>query len=77
MAEIVENYHEWLLSTNTPVLIFWATPGGLISESAAKWYASSLKDVRIVSIGPGIHYVQEDNPHLIGREIAGWLPTKR
>ena len=24
-------------------------------------------------VGPGSHFLQEDNPHLIGREIADWL----
>ena len=23
-------------------------------------------------MGPGIHFVQEDNPHLIGTELANW-----
>jgi hypothetical protein len=25
-----------------------------------------------VHIGPGIHYVQEDNPHGIGEALAEW-----
>lgn len=73
VAEIVEKYHEWLLSTDTPVLMFWSTPGSLVSEKTAERYAGALKNVRIVGIGPGLHYVQEDNPHLIGHEIAEWL----
>jgi haloalkane dehalogenase len=75
VVEIVEKYHEWLLNTDTPVLLFWATPGGIIPEKAAEMYASTLKNVRSVSTGPGLHYIQEDNPHLIGHEIAEWLPT--
>lgn len=75
VVEIVEQYHEWLLSTDMPLLLFWATPGGLIPEKAAEWYASKFKNIRSVGIGPGIHYIQEDNPHLIGHEIAEWLPT--
>jgi len=29
-------------------------------------------NLKAVNIGPGVHYVQEDNPHLIGSEIAKW-----
>jgi haloalkane dehalogenase len=75
VREIVEIYHGWLLNTDIPKLLFWACPGGLIREKAAEWYAHTLKNVHSVGIGPGVHYVQEDNPHLIGREIAEWLPT--
>jgi haloalkane dehalogenase len=74
VVEVAEKYHEWLLNTDTPILLFWATPGALIPEKAAAWYASTLKNVRSVGVGPGVHYIQEDNPHLIGREIAEWLP---
>jgi haloalkane dehalogenase len=75
VVEIVEKYHEWLLNTDIPKLLFWASPGGLIPEKAAEWYASTLKNVHSIGTGLGVHYVQEDNPHLIGREIAEWLPT--
>ena len=72
---IAEKYHLWLLANELPKLFFWATPGGLISEEKATWYAGKLHNARSIAIGPGIHFVQEDNPHLIGREIAGWLST--
>ncbi|KAK3047858.1 hypothetical protein LTR09_010683 [Extremus antarcticus] len=72
---VISAAHEWLLRTNMPKLMFWATPGGLISESKAAWYASTLKNTHSVGIGPGIHYLQEDNPDLIGKEIAVWLGT--
>ena len=35
----------------------------------------SYKNLRTVDIGPGIHFLQEDNPHLIGEEIAAWYKT--
>jgi haloalkane dehalogenase len=73
--EIVQASHDWMVGTELPKLFFWATPGGLILEEKAKWYAQALKNVRSVGIGPGVHYLQEDNPHLIGKEIAKWLPT--
>ncbi len=39
----------------------------------AKYYAKTLKNTTSVNIGPGRHWIQEDNPHLIGIEIAKWM----
>jgi haloalkane dehalogenase len=33
---------------------------------------STLKNLKTVDIGPGAHFVQEDNPHKIGEELAKW-----
>jgi haloalkane dehalogenase len=66
-------YHAWLFETDLPKLMFWASPGALISEERAAWYAHKLRNCRSVHIGPGRHFIQEDNPHLIGREVAAWI----
>lgn len=72
---MAEKYHAWLLASDLPKLFFWATPGALIQTPKAEWYAKNLKNTRSVDIGPGVHFLQEDNPHMIGREIASWVPT--
>jgi haloalkane dehalogenase len=53
VVEVSKKYHEWLQNTDTPILLFWATPGALISEKAAAWYASTLKNVRSVGCRTG------------------------
>ncbi len=70
----VEAYHEWLLASNLPKLFFWAHPGLVIPEDVARWYTQNLRNIRSVDLGPSLHYVQEDDPHGIGREIVAWLP---
>ena len=55
-----------------PKLLFYAEPGGIISESTVAWCRENFKNLDTVNIGPGIHYLQEDNPHLIGSELARW-----
>jgi len=72
---MAQAYHDWLLETDTPKLLFWAEPGALVSPERAAWYARPLRTCRTVPLGAGLHYVQEDQPDVIGREIAGWLPT--
>jgi len=36
------------------------------------WCEQHLPNLETVHIGPGSHYVQEDNPEAIGRNVALW-----
>jgi len=36
-------------------------------------FASKLHDCRVVELGPGAHYLQEDHPQTIGESIADWI----
>ncbi|OPB47105.1 hydrolase [Trichoderma guizhouense] len=69
-----KKYMEWLFASDKPKLLFWAKPGGLVWEAKAEELAQKLKNAKVVYLGEGIHYVQEDHPHTIGRELADWLP---
>ena len=73
MLDIVAAAHSWLNHTELPKVLFWSTPGGLVSMEQAEQYAQTWKNTRSVGIGPGVHYLQEDNPYLIGEEIEDWL----
>ncbi len=70
--EAAEAYHEWLQRTELPKILFHATPGALMSATLVESLTSTLKNLKTVDIGPGLHFVQEDNPHEIGRELAKW-----
>lgn len=72
VVAIVEAYSKWLTASDIPKLFFYAHPGGLISSEGVKWCRDNLKNLEAVDIGEGIHYLQEDNPHLIGEELAKW-----
>src|SRR6266853_78191 len=37
------------------------------------WPREHLPNLEIVSIGPGLHFVQEDHPHEIGAQLAAWV----
>ncbi len=44
-----------------------------MSKSAhQEWSQQHLNNLQAVHVGEGIHFVQEDNPHAIGSELAGW-----
>jgi haloalkane dehalogenase len=73
VAELVEAYFAWLMETEVPKLMFWGEPGALVSAEKARELEGQMKNVRSVGIGPGMHYLQEDNPHLIGEETRKFV----
>jgi len=75
ITEVVETYNKKLQQSELPKLLFYATPGILISTPMVEWCQKNLKNLKVINIGPGIHYIQEDNPHLIGSELANWYKS--
>ncbi|MBI4792372.1 MAG: hypothetical protein HY789_06545 [Deltaproteobacteria bacterium] len=72
VVEVVESYNRWLRQTDLPKLLFHGNPGVLITAPMVEWCRQNLKHLQTVDIGRGLHYLQEDNPHLIGAELANW-----
>ena len=64
-----------LQESDLPKLLFHATPGVFIDASTVQWCQQNLKNLRAVDVGEGIHFLQEDNPHLIGSELANWYSS--
>jgi haloalkane dehalogenase len=75
VVEAVETYNRRLKSTELPKLLFYATPGAVITAQEVEWCKQNLKNLTTADIGQGIHYIQEDNPHRIGSELASWYQT--
>ena len=70
--QAVEEYNRKLQASDLPMILFHATPGGIIGAEMVHWCKDNLKNLRCVDIGKGIHFIQEDNPSLIGEELAKW-----
>ncbi|MCH7940285.1 MAG: haloalkane dehalogenase [Candidatus Marinimicrobia bacterium] len=71
--EVISSYNQKLQESEVPKLLFFATPGGIIDSKTVDWCRQNLKNLKVVDIGDGIHFIQEDNPHLIGEELAKWF----
>jgi haloalkane dehalogenase len=71
--EMAEKYHEWLLESEVQKLMLWVEPGALIGEERRRFYEKHLKNCRSVGVGDGGHYLQEDQPGAIGREVKGFV----
>ena len=73
--EIVSAYAAKLQESDLPKLLFHADPGAIIPPPMVEMIKQSYKNLKTVDIGPGVHYLMGDNPHLIGEEIAAWYKT--
>jgi len=73
VTRAVDEYNQWLSNTDLPKLLFYAQPGFLITEPMVEWCRDNLGNLKMVDIGEGIHFIQEDNPHLIGEELDRWV----
>jgi haloalkane dehalogenase len=69
----VDAYNKKLTESDLPKLLFHAEPGAIMPKPVVEWCKENLKNLKTVDIGEGIHFVQEDNPDLIGSELAKWL----
>jgi haloalkane dehalogenase len=73
VAEIVKSYSEWLARSSVPKLLVRGEPGagitGSLLDFCRTWNAQREVTVR------GLHFLQEDSPHEIGRAIADWLAS--
>jgi haloalkane dehalogenase len=69
----IEEAHRSLAQSSYPKLLFVGDPGALVSPAFAESFASGLKNCRLMHIGAGIHFLQEDNPQAIGSVLHEWL----
>jgi haloalkane dehalogenase len=69
----LEKAHCALAQSCYPKLLFVGNPGALVSPAFAVSFAKELKNCRMVQLGAGIHYLQEDHPDVIGVNVKEWL----
>jgi len=71
----LEAAHRALKASRYPKLLFAGDPGALVSPAFAEEFAGGLTNCRLVQLGAGAHYLQEDHPETIGREVARWIES--
>jgi haloalkane dehalogenase len=69
----IEQAHRALGQSSYPKLLFAGDPGALLSPAFAERFARGLSNCKLLQIGPGIHYLPEDNPTAIGSAVREWL----
>ena len=52
--------------------MFYVTPGVAIKEKDVTLIKENMKNLKLIDLGEGLHFIQEDYPHEIGAAISGW-----
>jgi len=73
VTQLLERAHAALATSTYPKLLFVGDPGALVSPAFAERFARSLPNCRVLSLGAGRHYLQEDHASAIGSVVAGWI----
>ncbi len=73
-AEILTN-GQWLAESPMPKLHLYARPGAGNPQSVVEYVADNVPNVKLVDVGEGLHFIQEDRPHEIGRALSDWLDS--
>ena len=55
-----------------PKLLLHAQPGAILRKDLVAWCREHVKNLTIVDVGPGLHFIQEDRPHEIGDAVRTW-----
>ena len=72
VVELVQQYTDWLTRSTVPKLLLYAQPGAILRADLVAWCTEHIEALTSVDIGPGLHFVQEDQPHAIGRALRDW-----
>ena len=72
VAEAVSSWNKWLTNSDIPKLCFYVSPGVAIKEKDVRIIKESMKNIKMIDLGEGLHFIQEDYPHEIGEEISKW-----
>ena len=68
----VNSWATWLAESKIPKLCFYVTPGVAIKEKDVKVIREKFSNTKMVNLGKGLHFIQEDFPHEIGQGISEW-----
>jgi len=66
----LETAHRALAASEYPKVLFVGNPGALVSPELAERFAAGLHHCRVVQLGPGAHFLQEDHPEAIARGVV-------
>ncbi len=69
--QIVSSYSEWLTWCEVPKLFVNADPGAILTGPQRDFCRTWPNQTEVTV--PGVHFIQEDSPDLIGGAVADWL----
>ncbi|MEL6559977.1 MAG: haloalkane dehalogenase [Bacteroidota bacterium] len=70
--QVIKSYAEYNPTTTIPKLMFHVKPGMIIKKKEAEKIKATWKNLDVIYLGKGKHYIQEQYPHEIGEGISSW-----
>lgn len=71
VSQAMMDYNRRLQQSGLPKLFFISKPGAM-PVPMVNWCKQNLKNLTVIDLGEGLHFIQEDKPHLIGTELVKW-----
>jgi haloalkane dehalogenase len=68
--QIVADYAAWLATSDVPKLFVNADPGSILTGAPREFCRTWFNQTEVTV--PGLHFIQEDSPDLIGEAIVQW-----
>ena len=75
VVEVVQNYSEWLSSSDLPKLFINADPGSILIGNQREFCRSWPNQTEVTV--KGLHFLQEDSPDEIGKAISSFVSQLR
>ncbi|MBM11621.1 MAG: haloalkane dehalogenase [Chloroflexi bacterium] len=70
VVQVVDQYAQWLATSDVPKLFINAEPGAILTGPQRE-FCRTLPNQRETTV-KGVHFIQEDSPAEIGQAIAEW-----
>ena len=71
VVSLVQQYADWLSTSNVPKLFVNAEPGSIL-VGAQREFCRGWPNQKEVTV-PGLHFIQEDSGAAIGNAVAAWI----
>lgn len=76
-VEFLDSFVDWLRTSDVPKTLLTFEPGFLLSPAIVEWARETIRNLEIAHAGPGIHYVQEEQPEAIAAAVGALLDRVR
>ncbi len=75
IVRCIEQYSEFLMSTNIPKCLLYALPGVMTTMDTVAWAKSSLPNLYMADLGEALHCAQESCPDRFADALYNWTDT--
>lgn len=73
LVDLIDAYAAKLQASSLPKLLLKGEPGAAITAPMVAWAREHLKNLEVLSVGAGKHFLPEDQPAAVGEAIGGFV----